>query len=166
MCKIWYRLVKSVRWLDACRSIRNLDLYQCPTAITTPRKESFENIVGKVNKNSLLDTFNYSSQIWFFIWKQYVQNSRAYKCIAVAKFRHSVIIFCFVLADVRDMFNIIDKNNDKSISLDELAQYLRSLEINMTYKELKEAVGKLDSNSKYVIVWIALWIVNTCSSFK
>ena len=43
------------------------------------------------------------------------------------------------------MFDSIDLNGDKSITVDELAQYLKKVQ-----KQIKDAVRKLDRNSKFL----------------
>ena len=48
------------------------------------------------------------------------------------------------------MFNSIDLNGDKSITVDELTQYLKKVDITLTQKQIKDAVRKLDRNSKFL----------------
>ena len=50
---------------------------------------------------------------------------------------------------MKEMFDLFDKNKDKSISVDEMGKALRAMGFNMTHKEIRQAVKKIDTNSKY-----------------
>ena len=46
------------------------------------------------------------------------------------------------------MFELFDKNKDKSISVDEMGKALRAMGFNMTHKQIKTAIKQIDANSK------------------
>ena len=49
---------------------------------------------------------------------------------------------------MKEMFNLFDKNHDRSISVDEMGSALRAMGFRMTNKEVRQAVKKIDTNSK------------------
>ena len=51
-------------------------------------------------------------------------------------------------AEMKEMFNLFDKNHDRSISVDEMGSALRAMGFRMTNKEVRQAVKKIDTNSK------------------
>ena len=54
----------------------------------------------------------------------------------------------FFLPEMKEMFALFDRNKDKSISVDEMGKALRAMGFNMTHKELKTAMKKIDTNSE------------------
>ena len=50
---------------------------------------------------------------------------------------------------MKEMFQLFDRNKDKSISVDEMGKALRAMGFNRTHKELKTAMKKIDTNSKW-----------------
>ncbi|KAL3891019.1 hypothetical protein ACJMK2_003283 [Sinanodonta woodiana] len=48
--------------------------------------------------------------------------------------------------EIKEMFEIFDKNGDKTLSVTELGKAMRSLGFNMTQAEVKQAMVKIDTN--------------------
>ena len=56
--------------------------------------------------------------------------------------------YFFLSPEIKEMFKLFDRNKDKSISVDEMGKALRAMGFNMTHKDLKTAIKKIDTNSK------------------
>ncbi|KAK3590289.1 hypothetical protein CHS0354_000006, partial [Potamilus streckersoni] len=48
--------------------------------------------------------------------------------------------------EIKEMFQMFDKNGDKTLSVDELGKAMRSLGFNMTQAEVRQAMVKIDTN--------------------
>lgn len=48
--------------------------------------------------------------------------------------------------EIKEMFELFDKNKDKSISVDEMGKALRAMGFNMTHKQIKTAIKQIDAN--------------------
>lgn len=65
--------------------------------------------------------------------------------------------FFFFSIEIQSLFKTFDKNNDKYISSDELGKAMRFLGLNVTKKDVDEAMKVLDKNGmNYMYIFIQI----------